>query len=510
MAESTINNKRIAKNTLFLYLRMLIVMAVSLYTVRAFLDLLGIVDYGIYNGVGSVVGMFAFINGTLATSSQRYFSIEIAKKDMGRLSKWFNLNLTVFGMFILAIFVIAETIGLWFLNNKMTIPDDRIFAANVVYQLSIISCALSVISVPYNALLISHERMGTFAFIGVFEAAYKLLMVLLLSYIPLDKLILYAVLFLALNIASTAMYMIYCHRHFKESHFSPYWNKREFFELMGFSGWHFFGTISVVVRSQGINILINMFFNPAVNAARAIAFQVNTAVGQFSSNFQLAVKPQLYKSYSQKDFNGLFLLMHRSTILSMYLQSLLIFPIFSNASFVLGIWLKDVPEYAVLFTQLVLINGLLESTNTAAIVPALATGRIKKFEIVIASIAIANLPISYVALRLGFDASATMFISIALTFVTVIWRAFILRELIGLPHIAYMIMITKLIFCSMLVGAIMMWLTNDATSSFGMFIIYSLLSVILTTISYFLFAINSIDRKLVLSTIVALFKKYTA
>ena len=480
---------------------MFFVLAVSLYTVRAFLDLLGVVDYGIYNVVGSIVGMFAFINGTLATSSQRYFSIEIARKDKKRLSKWFNLNLTVFGLIIIVIVIIAETIGFWLLNHKMTIPNDRMFAANIVYQLSVIACALSIITVPYNALIISHEKMGTFAYIGIFEALYKLLMVLLLSFASLDRLILYGILFLVLHAITTCMYVIYCFRHFSESHFRFYWNKEEFFELMGFSGWHFLGTISSVVRSQGINILINIFFNPAVNAARAIAYQVNNAIGQFSNNFQLAVKPQLYKAYSQREYDALFLLINRSTILSVLLSSLLFFPIFTNASYVLGLWLKDVPEYAVLFTQLVLINGLLESTNTSAIVPALATGRIKKFEIVIASLTIANLPFSYIALKLGFDASITMIISIVLTMITVIWRAYLLKDLIGLPYKKYLWMIARLLVCTTIIGCIMMWITKDATSSFFMFVFYSVISVLFTIVLYYFIAIEQSDRVLVANAV---------
>lgn len=269
---SSVNNKRIAKNTLFLYLRMLVVMGIGLYTVRAILHLLGVVDYGIYNVVGGVVGMFAFLNSTLATSSQRYFSIELAKGDLDRLNKWFCLNISTFSIFIVIFVAIAETVGLWFVNTQMTIPKERMFAANVVYQLSIVSFCVSLFSIPYNALIIAHERMSAFAFISIIEALTKLAIVFILSLVSWDRLIVYGILMFFTSCAMTSSYILYNRRYFPESKFHLYWNKSEFIEIIGFSGWHFWGTFSMVIRSQGINILLNLFFNPAVNAARAVAY----------------------------------------------------------------------------------------------------------------------------------------------------------------------------------------------------------------------------------------------
>ena len=313
MPDNSTNNKRIAKNTFFLYLRLIVVMAIGLYTVRAILDLLGVVDYGIYNVVGGVVGMFQFLNGTLATSSQRYFSIEIAKRDKSRLNQWFCLNITTFSVFIILFLVLAETIGLWFVNTQMTIPPERIVAANVVYQLSIISFCVSFYNVPYTALIIAHERMSAFAYISIIEALLKLGIVFVLSIIPWDRLIVYGVLMFLASCGITSSYIIYNHRHFHESKYRPYWNKREFKELVGFSGWHFLGTFSVVIRSQGINILLNLFFNPAINAARAVAFQIYHAISQLSNNFFVAVKPQIYKYYATNELHSLYKLIIRST-----------------------------------------------------------------------------------------------------------------------------------------------------------------------------------------------------
>lgn len=279
------NNKRIAKNTLFLYVRMLLIMGVNLYTVRAVLNLLGVVDYGIYNVVGGVVTLFSFISGTLTTSSQRYFSIELARENIKALQKIFCLNVTVFAIIILGIIILAETVGLWFVNVQMTIPENRLLAANIVYQFSILAFGFQMFSIPYNALIVAHEKMGAFAYIGIIEVILKLVVVFTLTITGSDKLILYGILMSLMALLITNIYRVYCRTHFVESKFFFYWNRTEATELMSFSGWHFLGTMAVVVRGQGINLLINLFFNPAINAARAIAFQIDAAVGQLSNNF---------------------------------------------------------------------------------------------------------------------------------------------------------------------------------------------------------------------------------
>ena len=370
---SSVNNKRIAKNTFYLYLRMLLVMAIGLYTVRAILDILGVVDYGIYNVVGGVVTMFAFMNRTLSTSSQRYFSIELARDDKERLSKWFCLNITAFMSIGLVIAFFLETIGLWFVNTQMTIPVERLGAANVVYQLSIISFLFHIVSIPYLALVIAHEKMNVFAYVGIIEALGRLGIVFVLMTISYDHLVVYGICILLLSLGVSLSYMIYCWRHFPESNYHWYWNTSEIKELLGFSGWHFFGTFSMSCRSQGINILLNLFFNPTVNAARAIAFQINTHIMQLSSNFFTAIKPQIYKSYAKKELQALFQLMMRGTIMSAFLISLVAFPILADTPFLLGLWLKEVPEYAVVFTQLALINGLIDAADGPLVAAALAT-----------------------------------------------------------------------------------------------------------------------------------------
>ena len=481
---SSVNNKRIAKNTLYLYLRMLLVMAISLYTVRAILDILGVVDYGIYNVVGGVVTMFAFMNRTLSTSSQRYFSIELARGDKERLNRWFCLNITSFMAIGLIITLFLETAGLWFLNTQMTIPQERLTAANVVYQLSIVSFLFHIVSVPYLALVIAHEKMNVFAYVGILEAIGRLAIVFILMMLTYDKLIIYGVLILLLSVVTSMSYIIYCWKHYPESKYRWYWNTDEIKELLGFSGWHFLGTFSTSCRSQGINILLNMFFNPAVNAARAIAFQVSTHIMQLHTNFFTAIKPQIYKSYAKQDFDDLFKLMMRGSIISAFLVSVLAFPILCCTSYILGLWLKEIPEYAVLFTQLALINGVIDSSDGPLIAASLATGKIKKYMVTVSLIILANVPISYIALKLGCEPTATMEISIVVSCVAVIIRAYLLKQMMNFPWLSYLLLMAKIAGVTVVMVGLSYLVAQKAVNDFVSFVVYAVFIAILTTALY--------------------------
>lgn len=504
MSNIATNNKRIAKNTLFLYMRMLIVMGVGLYTVRAILHLLGVVDFGIYNVVGGVVTMFSFLNGTLSTSSQRYFSIELAKGDQKRLSQWFCLNITTFSLFILLFLVIAETIGLWFVNTQMTIPEERMFAANVVYQFSILSFCVHFFNIPYNALIIAHEQMSAFAYISIIEAFAKLGIAFILSIISWDKLITYGILMFLTSCGITSSYIIYNRIHFRESKFRPYWNKAEMMELLGFSGWHFMGTFSIMLRSQGINILLNLFFNPAINAARSVAFHVYHAISQFSNNFFMAVKPQIYKNYAAGKYDELYKLIMRSTIMSSFLVSLLIFPILANTHYILELWLTKIPDYAITFTQLVLINGLIDATNGPTITAALATGKIQKYQKVVSSLMLLNLPISYLVLKLGAAPTATILISIVISFVTALTQSYMLRPMIGFPVKAYWGLLLKLSISSLLIWGVSYFTIYNSAENFVMLIVLSLFIVLIVIVVYAVFILDKQD----FLTIVKMVKKW--
>lgn len=492
--ESSINNKRILKNSLYLYLRMLVILVIGLFTVRMILSILGVTDYGIYNVVGGVVSMFSFLSGSLATSSQRYFSIEIAKKDYQALNKIFSLNLTVFILISIVLVVIAETVGLWFVNYKMTIPHDRLLAANVVYQLSILSFLISLCSVPYNALVVAYEKMSAFAWIGIVEALLKIVIVALLFILPFDKLIVYGMLMLMVSFAIACSYYIYCQKKIKGSSYKWYWNKAEARQLMSFSGWHFLGTTSVVVRSTGINLLINMFFSPAINGARAIAYQVDSIVCQFANNYFTAVKPQMYKAYSNGEMQGLFRLIMRTTIMNVGLIMLFAFPILCNANFLLSLWLKEVPPHTVLFVELALINSIIDLTSNPMIAPALATGRIKNYQIVTSTIYYLNLPMSYIVLRMGGEPEVTVVISIAFSFINVIARALMLNRMMAFPLRSYFMLIFKLVLVSVLEGVCLYAVCRELPSGYLRFFITGILSVALLCVCYFSFVMAKQDK----------------
>lgn len=494
MPKSSVNNRRIAKNTLYLYVRMLFVMGVSLYTVRAVLHILGVVDYGIYNVVGGVVLMFSFMNRTLSTSSQRYFSVALAKDDYEDLKRVFSLNLTVFSLLGLIVLFLLETVGLWFVNNKMTIPPDRMGAANVVYQLSILSMLFHIIVIPYMALVIAHEKMNIFAIIGVVEAVGKLAIVFLLTISPFDKLVFYGLLILLLAFGTSMWYVLYCLKHYPESRFRWYWNKGEAIDLLGFSGWHFLGTFSTTCRSQGINILLNLFFNPAVNAARAVAYQVYGAGQQLVANFFTAVKPQIYKSYAGEQYEDLYKLIIRSSLICAFLMSLLVFPLIANTELILGWWLKEVPEYAIFFTQLVLINGLIDSVDGPTIASALATGKIKRYMLIVSGIILANIPISYIALVLGAEPWITMCVSIGLSYIAVLVRGFLLEELIGLPFNRYLAVIMKISVVSLALLLLCRFAIYGVATNLIQ-IVLCFLAIVLCTLLFYALILSKEDRQ---------------
>lgn len=490
---TVVDNKRIAKNTIYLYLRMLLVMAVNLYTVRAILDILGVVDYGIYNVVGGVVILFSFMNNTLATSSQRYFSIELAHDNRERLSKWFSLNISAFLLIGLFIVFFLETAGLWFLNTKMVIPTERLMAANVVYQLSIISFLFHIVTIPYSAIIVAHERMNIVAFMGILDAAGKLLTVFVLIYLEYDKLIVYGILVLLFSFCLSMLYILYCRRHFSESRYHWYWNRKEALEIVSFSGWHFLGTFSMGCRNNGINILLNLFFDPVVNAARTIGFQVNSQVLRLYTNFFTAIKPQIYKTYASGELEELYRLIMRGVIISSFLVSLIAFPVIANTSYILGLWLKSVPEYTIEFTQLALISGLIDTTIGPLMATSLATGNIRKYMLSYSTILFLNVPISYIVLKLGGAPTMTMLVSIVMSYLNAIVSVYILHKIMGFPWIRYLFLLSKLSLVSaVIILGIKALFSNVVDNLLALFAV-SFIIIVVTAVFYILI-LNKGDR----------------
>ncbi len=417
---------------MFLYFRMLLVMGVSLFTVRIVLKVLGVEDYGIYNVVAGIVSMFGFLSGTMASASQRFFAFEIGKKDFVKLKQTFSMTVTIYAMLAIVIIILAETVGLWFLNNKMTIPPDRMEAARWVYHFAIASFIVTIMAIPYNAAIIAKENMKVYAYISIVEVFLKLGVVYLLTFFGVDKLQLYAVLMFISTLIIQLSYSLYCRFVYTEFQYKYTWNNKLFKTLIGYSGWNLFGAIASVLNNQGINILLNLFFNPIVNAARGIAYQINMAVNQFVQNFMMAVKPQITKYYAEDDMPEMHKLIFRSSKFSFFLLSFLTMPIILETPFILGLWLVEVPEYAVVFTRLILIVALIDSLSYPLMTAAQATGNIKKYQSIVGSVLMLNVPISYVFLKFGFSPEVTLYIAIFVSVTCLILRLWLLRNMIHL------------------------------------------------------------------------------
>ena len=389
---------------MLLYVRMLLTMAVSLYTSRVVLNVLGIEDFGIYNVVGGIVAMFSFLNTAMAAGTQRYLTFELGKGNMEQLKKVFSTSLQIHVLIVLLVICLAETIGLWFLYNKMTIPPDRMDAA-----------------------------MKAFAYIGIIDAVLKLLIVYLLLLGDFDKLKLYAVLILGVQMSIQVIYQLYCKRQFTETKYHWTYDKKLFKEMTAFVGWNLWGNCAAIAFTQGINILLNMFFGPVVNAARGISVQVQNAVNQFSFNFQTALNPQITKSYAAEDREYMFSLVERGSRFSFYIMLILALPILFETEFILTLWLKQFPEHTVNFVRLILLLTLCDVLSNTLITLQLATGKIRYYQIAVGGVLLMNFPLSYLCLWMGFPPESTILVAILISLACLLLRLLFLRSMVGLP-----------------------------------------------------------------------------
>ena len=400
MSQNTSNNsKRIAKNTLLLYFRMCFMMLVNLYASRVILNTLGVVDFGIYNVVGGVIMMLGFLTGSLSAASSRYITYDLGKGDLEIMKETFGNILSIH--FILAgiILIVGETIGLWFMTTQLQIPQEREIAAFWVYQFSIFSSMSSIISIPYNASIIAHEKMSAFAYISIMDAVLKLLIIYLLVVIPFDKLIVYGALLFCIQLFDTLVYIIYCSKYLSETHTRFSYDKSIFKEIFAFAGWTMNGNLAIIGYTQGLNILLNMFFGPAINAARGIAVQVQNVCQQFCTNFQMALNPQLTKSYAVRNLDYMHSLLIKSSKFSFYIMYILALPLALEAPIVLKIWLGIVPDHTVNFLRLILVVGLLYTLANPIVVSVHATGKLKKFQIIEGTMLLMIVPIAYLFMK---------------------------------------------------------------------------------------------------------------
>lgn len=412
MQEKT-NNKIIAKNTLFLYFRMMFTMVISLFTSRIILQKLGVDDYGIYQAVGGVVGFLSFINGALATGSSRFLTYALGEGNAEKLKRTFSTTLNIHIIISILVVIVAETIGLWFLSHKMVIAPERMTAAVYTYHLSILTAVFTLTQVPYNATIVAHEKMSIYAYMSIFEVSAKLLVCYLLAIGGFDRLIMYATLLLSVQVGIMCFYRFYCTHHFEEARFSFSFDKKIFKEIAGFSGWSMFANASIALNSQGVLILLNMFFAPAVVAARAISLQVNMAANQFVSNFRQAANPQIVKKYAAGDYEGSKHLLLESTKYSYYMMYLIALPVCLLAYPMLKLWLGVVPDYTVPFLQIVIIQSLFQVFDTSFYTALYAKGRLRENALTSPTLGFMIFPITYVFFKLGYSPLVLSWTSLA-------------------------------------------------------------------------------------------------
>ena len=433
MEQNAHNTRKIAKNTLVLYVRMLLLMLVGLYTSRVVLSALGENDFGIYDVVGGVVAMFTIISGSLNSAISRFITFEMGKSDPMRLNKVYSTAVTIQLILAVVVVLIAEPVGLWFVRNKMTIDPSRIQAAIWVLHFSLASFVINLMSVPQMASITAHEKMSAYAYIGIMEGLLRLAVAVLISRSSSDRLVLYSALMMVTVLMVRAAYGIYCRRNFPECRYR--WVKDALLvkEMFSFAGWNFIGASSGVLRDQGGKILVNLFYGTAVNAARGVAMQLNGAVQGFVTNFMTAVNPQITKSYASGDQGYMYYLISKSSRMSYYLLFVLALPVLFNTGYILDIWLEEVPLHSTLFVQLFLIFTLSESLSNPLITAQLATGNIRNYQLVVGGLQLLNIPVSYAFLKAGAAPEVTVMVAIAISQICFFARLFMLKGMIGLP-----------------------------------------------------------------------------
>lgn len=438
MNSNIVNNKRIAKNTLFLYLRTILIMVISLYTSRVILKTLGEIDYGIYNVVGGIVVFLSFLNTSMASATQRFLNVAMGKNDNEEIKKVFSNALIIHFFIAIGVLLLVETFGIWFLNTKMNIPSNRLLAANYVLQFSIATMVMTIISVPYNSLIIANEKMSAFACISIVEVALKLTLVLLLVYSPIDKLISYAVLMFLVSCVVRIIYVKYCNKRFHLiCKCKLKFDYSTIKEMFNFSAWTILGSIASISHGHGIAIVINNFFGPIINTAYGLACQVNQVVGNFVSNFMVALNPQLVKSYSAGNLSAMHQLLERGCRMGFLLVLFFVVPIIVEAPMLLKMWLGQVPEYTVNFVRLILLVTLFNSFASPLSVSQGATGRIRNYQIVLTIMGLIHIPLTWICFKNGFNPNYAMYVYLLIIIIEQLYRIFKVSVSISMPLIPF-------------------------------------------------------------------------
>lgn len=449
-------SRTIARNSAYMYLRMLVVLGASLYSVRVLLAALGIEDFGIYALAAGMVTLFAFLNATMTRAAQRFLGIELGKEDGERLGPTFNAILVANGAVAVLVVLVSLTLGWWLLNQRFNIPGDRVGAANVVLYLSVLTTVALVMRTPFSALIISHQKLWFFSMTSVVEALLKLAIAFLISRAPQDRLISYAALMCASSWLLLAWYAVFCWKRFPESGVRLHRQWALYRALLGFTGWSFIGNFAHVVRTQGVNMLLNVFFGTSLNAAHGVMMQAQGAATQFTSSFELALSPQIYKSYGQGNRREVQDLVFLGSKLNFMLLAVLVGPAIFAMDFLLQLWLGRTVEYLSLFVSWMLLLQLVETVSQPLMVAALATGNIKRYQLAVGGTILLNLPLSWLAFELGFGPTAFLYVAFAIQVATFALRVAFMRRMIDMDVASFFRrVVLPLLLISLLAGAML-------------------------------------------------------
>ena len=495
---SSSDNKRFAKNTGLLYIRTLIVMGITLFTSRVILASLGIDDYGAYNVIAGFVSMFSMVGGTLVTATQRFVNVELGKKENGNVNLIFNTALGIHTGLALVLIFLFETFGLWFLNYKMNIPDGRMFAANMVFQCSIVAFISNILCMPYNAIIIAFERMKAFAYISLLDAILKLGICYILFVFESDRLILYAILLMCVSLMDNVIYFSYCKKHFPDTtRISIVRKKEPYIRQTSFAGYTFLGSIAAILANQGVNLILNIFCGVAVNAARGIAIQVQQAVIKFVNDFMTALQPQITKTYAAGERDKSMTLVYRGAKFSFFLMLIFAIPIIFITQEILSLWLNNYPADAVVFVRLTLVYAMITVLSTPLTTVILATGQIKSNAFIIGGLRLFVLPLSYIVLKLGYPAYSVYCVLICIDSLSVFTRLYILRSITGVGINIYI----KEVLWYVLIVSIFVAATNYCiVRIFGnepyYLILYVFVSCMLTIFVIAMFGFTTVEKNM--------------
>lgn len=508
-SQTSENNKRIAKNTFILYIRMLFTVFISLYTARIVLDRLGAENYGIYNVVGGVVTMMWMFNGALQSATTRNITIELGRNNYDRLNKVFGNSLSIHGLLSLAILLICETIGLWFVCTQLTIPTDRMIAAQWVYQTSILSMVISVMSVPFNAAIVAYEKMSIYSYISILDVILKLVIVFVLDWSSIDRLILYSVLMLSTQFVVQGCYALYGVLKLPQINLIFQYDKQIFKNMFSFAGWNLIGTSAALLMSTGHNIILNQYFGPLVNAAKGIANTVLSKVGSLSTSFQMALNPQIYKSYAIGNIEYMHKLIFASSKFSYFLIFIISLPIMVEAENILVFWLKEVPDYTVGFVRLLLLTTAVNALCNPQVIAAQATGSIKKFQLAEALVFIMVLPLTWIVLKMGYSPISAFYVYLIMHIIVFVVHAVLLRKMISLSLRTYLFYVVNPILgvsvltASFGFGLHYLFLPKSIVQSLAICIVILIVSLL---ISYFL-GLRKNEKRMIIDKINIIYHK---